>query len=357
MTVRLGRRTVGGEAPCLIVAELSANHGGDLGRALETVTAARQAGADAIKLQTYTPDTLTLRSDRPEFVVPGSGPWAGRTLYDLYTEAHTPWSWHERLFARARDEGLEIFSTPFDESAVRLLESLDAPAHKIASFELVDDGLLRAVAATAKPVLLSTGMATLEEIAHALAVLRSEGSGDVILLRCTSSYPAPDDAMHLSTLPVLAQATGCLVGLSDHSLGNVAPVVAVTLGACLIEKHFTLSRDDGGVDSHFSLEPDEFRDLVVSVRRAERMRGRPSFGPGVAEEGNTVFRRSLYLVRDVDKGELLTECHVRSIRPGFGLPPRYRALVVGRRATKAAERGTPVTWDLVTEPAGGGTNP
>jgi N-acetylneuraminate synthase len=348
MTVRIGRRAIGGDAACFIVAELSGNHNGDLGRALATVDAAYEAGAHAIKLQTYTADTITIESDRPEFVVAGNGPWGGRRLHDLYGEAHTPWEWHATLFERARVLGLEVFSTPFDDTAVDLLESLDAPAYKIASFELVDDALLRRVAGTGKPVVLSTGMATLEEIAHAVATLRAAGAVDIVLLRCTSSYPAPDAEMRLATLPTLASATGCPVGLSDHSLGIVAPVVAVTLGACMIEKHFTLSRADGGVDSHFSLEPEEFRAMVEAVTRAESMIGVARFGLGLAEESNIAFRRSLYVVRDLEAGALITEAHVRSIRPGHGLSPRYRDLVVGRRAALAVPRGTPVSWDLVT---------
>jgi N-acetylneuraminate synthase len=352
MSPVIGARAVGPGSPCFLVAELSGNHGGDLSRALATIEAARAAGADAVKLQTYTADTLTIHCDRPEFVVPGPGPWAGRTLHDLYDEAHTPWSWHDSLFARARSLGLEIFSTPFDDTAVELLESLNAPAYKVASFELVDDALLRRVAATGKPVILSTGMASLEEIAHAVAVLRRAGATDLVLLRCASSYPAPDDAMALSTIPVLAEAMACPVGLSDHSTGIVAPVVAVALGACLIEKHLILDRSAGGVDSHFSLEPAEFRAMADAVRRAERMIGGPRFGAGAAEEGSVAFRRSLYLVSDVAAGEVVTPEHVRSIRPGYGLSPRYLDRVIGRRALRAASRGSPVTWDLVsaTEP-------
>jgi N-acetylneuraminate synthase len=331
----------------MVVAELSGNHNGDLGRALATVQAAKTAGAHAIKLQTYTADTLTLDLERPEFVVPGNGPWGGRPLHQLYREAHTPWSWHERLFAEARGLGLEVFSTPFDETAVTLLEELDAPAYKIASFELVDDPLLRRVAATGKPVILSTGMASLEEIAHAVGVLRDAGAPGVVLLRCTSSYPAPDGAMHLATIPVLAAATGCPVGLSDHSLGTVAPVVAVTLGACLIEKHLTLDRAAGGVDSHFSVEPAELRELVIAVERAGAMLGAPSFGAGPAEAGSLALRRSLYVVQDLEPGALLTRANVRSIRPGAGLAPRFLDLVVGRRAARAAPRGTPLSWDLI----------
>ncbi len=349
MTIQVGRAEVGAGHPCFLVAELSGNHNGDLGRALATVHAAKQAGADAIKLQTYTADTLTIRSDRAEFVVPGSGPWAGRTLYDLYQEAHTPWDWHGRLFEEARAVGLEIFSTPFDSTAVALLESLDAPAYKVASFELVDDALLREVAATGKPVVLSTGMATSDEIRHAIGVLRQAGTRDLITLRCTSSYPAPDAEMHLTTLPALAELTGGPVGLSDHSMGIVASIVAVAQGAVMIEKHFTLDRAAGGVDSHFSLEPAEFRTLADAVRRASAMLGRPTFGAGVAEEGSITFRRSLYVVEDVAQGAPFTERNVRSIRPGVGLAPRHLDVVLGQRARFDVERGTPLSWDLIDQ--------
>lgn len=347
MTIQIGRVSVGAGHPCFLVAELSGNHNGDLGRALATVHAAKQAGAHAIKLQTYTADTLTIRSNRAEFVVPGNGPWGGRTLYDLYQEAHTPWDWHERLFDEARSIGLEIFSTPFDSTAVTLLERLGAPAYKIASFELVDDALLREVAATGKPVVLSTGMATKEEIRRAVEILREAGTRDLITLRCTSSYPAPDAEMHLSTLPALAELTGGLVGLSDHSMGIIASIVTVAQGAVMIEKHFTLDRAAGGVDSHFSLEPDEFRALADAVGRASQMLGRPTFGAGVAEEGSVTFRRSLYVVEDVAQGAPFTERNVRSIRPGFGLAPRHRDVVLGQRARVAVERGTPLSWELI----------
>lgn len=344
--IRIGSRELGPGRPAYLVAELSGNHNGDFDRAMATVRAAADAGADAIKLQTYTADTLTIRSDKPDFVVPG-GPWGGRTLHDLYREAHTPWDWHAPLFAEAKRLGIDIFSTPFDRTAVELLESLGAPAHKIASFELVDDELLRAVAATRKPVILSTGMATREEVMHAVDVLRAGGSRELILLKCTSSYPAPDDAMRLSSIPLLAREVGCLVGLSDHSMGTLAPVAAVVLGACFIEKHFTLSRADGGVDSHFSLEPGEFRTLVTDVRRAEAMLGQASFGPGVAEEGSAVFRRSLYVVKDVAAGERFSADNVRSIRPGYGLAPRHLPDVIGRKAVRSIEQGTALAWDLV----------
>ena len=341
-------RSIGPGAPCFLIAELSANHGGSLERAIATVGAAAAAGADAIKLQSYRPDTMTIRSDRPEFTVPANSPWAGRTLYDLYEEAHLPWEWHAPIFEEAKRHGLIVFSTPFDHTAVDLLESLDAPLYKIASFELVDDDLIRYVAALKKPMIISTGMASLEEILHALQIARSAGAEHIVLLKCTSSYPAPDDSMQLATIPALAASTGCMVGLSDHSMGTVAPIVAVTLGACVIEKHFTLSRANGGPDSHFSLEPDEFRQLVHQVRQAERMMGEPGFGPGVAEEGSLVFRRSLYVVADVAAGEALTRANVRSIRPGNGLSPSYFDLVLGRKATRAIARGTPLEWNHIT---------
>ena len=348
----IGRHRVGPGEPCFLVAELSGNHNGDLERALATIRAAHASGAHAIKLQTYTPDTLTIDCDRPDFVVPGAGPWAGRTLYDLYREAHTPWAWHRALFAEAHRLGLEIFSTPFDATAVDLLEQLGAPAHKVASFELVDDDLVARIAATGKPVIMSTGMASLEETAHAVDVLRRHGCRELVVLKCTSSYPAPDEQMNLATIPLLAAVTGCPAGLSDHSLGSVAPVVAATLGAVMIEKHFTLDRAAGGVDSHFSLEPAEFTAMAGSVKRATAMRGTAGFGPGLAEEGSLTFRRSLYVVRDVAAGDPLTPDNVRSIRPGFGLAPRFLPVVLGRVATRAVVRGTPVTWDLVTARAG-----
>ncbi len=346
-SIAIAGRPIGTGMPAYLVAELSANHNGDLGRAIETIHAAAESGADAIKIQTYTADTLTIDSDRPEFIVPGGPPWGGRTLHDLYREAHTPYEWHGKLFDTARDLGLTLFSTPFDDTAIKLLEGLGAPAYKIASFELVDDALLRAVAKTGKPVVVSTGMASLEDIGHALGVLREAGLDQVLVLRCTSAYPAPDGAMDLSTIPALARATGCPVGLSDHSMGTTASIVAVTLGACLIEKHFTLRRADGGVDSHFSLEPSEFQQLVTEVRRAEQMIGRPRFGPGLAEEGSIVFRRSLYVIKDIRRGERLTSDNVRSIRPGYGLAPRHLEVLLNRTAVRDARRGTPVTWDLV----------
>lgn len=346
--IRFGDRLIGRGHPAYLVAELSGNHNGDLGRALATVRAAAAAGADAIKLQTYTAETMTIRSDHPSFIVPGDGPWAGRTLYDLYEEAHTPWAWHQALFDEAKRCGIDIFSTPFDESSVEFLESLGAIGYKVASFEMTDDTLLRAIGRKGKPVVVSTGMANLEEIAHAKDVLNRAGSSDLIFLKCTSAYPAPDEGMRLSTIPLLRTVTGCPVGLSDHSSGATAPVVAVTMGACLIEKHFTLARADGGVDSHFSLEPAEFAELVRDVRRAEAMMGVPALGFGAAEEGNIVFRRSLYVVAPVTAGDRLSAANVRSIRPGFGLSPRYADIVFESRAHVDIPAGTPLTWEHLT---------
>jgi pseudaminic acid synthase len=348
--VRIAGRALGRGQPAYIVAEMSGNHNGDVGRAIDTIRAAAAAGADAVKLQTYTPDTLTIDCSDAHFRVPDAGPWAGRVLYDLYREAHTPFEWHERLFAAGTECGVTIFSTPFDRTAVELLERLKAPAYKIASFELADDALLTLVAGTGKPVVLSTGMASLEEIAHAMAVLRAAGASEIVVLKCTSSYPAPDGEMHLTSIPALEAITGCPVGLSDHSTGTVASVAAVVLGACFIEKHFTLSRGDGGVDSHFSLEPHEFKQLVGDVRRAEAMKGVPSFGPGLAEQGSIVFRRSLFIVQDIHRGEILTDQHVKAIRPGYGLSPRYLPLVVGRTASKDIARGSPLDWSMIGGP-------
>lgn len=347
-SVDIGARRVGAGHPCYVIAEMSGNHNGNLDRALETIRAAADAGADAVKLQTYTPDTMTLDIDRDEFVVPGGGPWGGRSLYDLYQEAHTPWEWHPVLFDAGRKAGIEVLSTPFDATAVDLLESLEAPAYKVASFELVDDALLERVAATGKPIILSTGMASLEEIAHAVEALRTGGADQLVVLRCTSAYPASDSEMNLSTIETLRHTFGCPVGLSDHSTGIVAPLVAMSLGACVIEKHFTLSRADGGVDSHFSVEPSEFRQMVSEIRRAEQMLGSVgAFGPGLEEEQTTIFRRSLYVVADLDSGSILTPDNVRSIRPGFGLPPKYLKVVMGKRVQYAVERGTPLTWALL----------
>lgn len=349
--VRLGARIIGPSHPAYVVAELSANHGHRLERALELVRAAKTAGADAIKLQTYTPDTMTIACDAPWFRVEGTI-WNGRQLYDLYEEACTPWEWHAPIKALATELGLDWFSTPFDGSAVDYLESLDAPAYKIASFELVDLPLLRRVASTGKPVILSTGMATLAEIEEAVSVLRGAGCDQLILLKCTSAYPATPGEMDLRTIPHLAETFGTPIGLSDHSLETAVTVTAVALGACLIEKHLTMSRSQQGPDSAFSLEPHEFHAMVDAVRCAEQALGRVRYGPSDRERTSLAFRRSLFVVEDLEAGELFTARNVRCIRPGHGLHPRHLPEVLGCAAGRSIRRGTPLSWDLVLPRAG-----
>jgi len=344
--VRIGSRTVGTGHPTYIVAEISANHGGSLDRALELVRAAHAAGADAIKLQTYTADTLTLDSPADCFRVEGTL-WSGRTLHELYTEAHTPWEWHQPIRELARELELDCFSTPFDATAVDFLETLDMPAYKIASFEIVDIPLLTRIAGTGKPVIMSTGMATLEEIVEAVEAVRAAGTGGLALLKCTSAYPAPPDEVNLRTIGHLAETFDVPVGLSDHTLGIAVPVAAVAAGACIVEKHVTMARADGGPDSDFSLEPDEFKAMVDAIRVAERAMGCVQYGVSDAEKSSRVFRRSLFVVKDVKEGEVLSDAHVRSIRPGHGLHPRHLSEVLGRRAACDVARGTPLRWDLV----------
>jgi N-acetylneuraminate synthase len=332
--------------PPLIVAELSGNHNGSLDRALALVDAAAGTGAQAIKLQTYTADTLTLDHDGPGFRIEG-GLWHGRTLHDLYREAHTPWDWHPAIFERARAHGLMVFSSPFDATAIDFLETLDCPAYKIASFEIVDLPLIRRAAATGKPLVISTGLANLAEIEAAVATAREAGCEELILLHCISSYPAPAADSNLRTLPNLGQTFGVPVGLSDHTRGSAVSVAAVALGACLIEKHFTLARADGGPDSAFSLEPAEFAALVAGCADAHAAMGRVNYDIKGCETGNIVFRRSLYFVEDIGAGEVVTARHVRSIRPGHGLAPRHYEAVIGRRARAPVRRGTPVAWNLI----------
>ena len=339
-------RAIGPDHPPYLIAELSGNHNGDIGRALALIDAAAEAGADAAKIQTYTPDTITLRSDRPEFTISG-GPWAGRTLHDLYAEAHTPYEWHPRLFERARERGITLFSSPFDDTAVDLLAGLGAPAYKIASFELVDLPLIRRVAATGKPMLISTGMATLAEMDEAVATARAAGALEIALLHCASAYPASPDDMNLRTIPHLAEAFALPVGLSDHTLGIAAPVAAVALGAVMIEKHLTLTRDNPSADSSFSAEPHEFRLMADEVRAAERSLGTVAYDRSPAEKQNRRFRRSLFVVEDIREGERFTAVNVRSIRPSAGLHTRHLGDILGRRAARDIPRGTPLSWDLI----------
>jgi N-acetylneuraminate synthase len=341
--IELAGRRIGPGQPPYVVSELSGNHNGDIGRALAIMDAAKAAGADAVKLQTYTADTITIDYDGPGFRIEG-GPWGGRTLHDLYQEAHTPWDWHPRLFEHGRALGLAVFSSPFDDTAVDLLESLGAPAYKVASFEIVDLPLVRRMAATGKPVIISTGMAGLGEIAEAVAAARSAGAGGVLLLHCTSGYPTPPEEANLATIPHLAAAFDAPVGLSDHTSGHAVAVAAVALGACMIEKHLTLRRADGGPDAGFSLEPEELKALVEGVRSAWRALGRVEYAVSPSERANLMFRRSLYIVADVAAGEAFTAANLRSIRPGHGLPPKHLPEVLGRHAARALKRGTPLAW-------------
>jgi pseudaminic acid synthase len=338
---------IGAGAPTYIVAEMSANHNQNFEQAARLVEIAKEVGADAVKLQTYTPDTLTIRSDRPEFRVGGGTVWDGRTLYDLYNEAYTPWDWQPKLKEVASKLGLDLFSTPFDETAVDFLEKMGVPAYKIASFELVDTALLRRVATTGKPVILSTGMATLAEIDESVRTLRQAGCTELALLKCNSGYPAPPEEMNLRTIPHLAEAFQVPVGLSDHTLGIAAPIAAVTLGACIIEKHFTLSRATPGPDSAFSLEPQEFKAMVSAVRITEKALGEVHYEATEHEAASRAFRRSLFVVKDMQAGDVFTESNVRSIRPGHGLAPKHLPEVLGKRVSRETEAGTPVTWDLI----------
>ncbi|MCP3983669.1 MAG: pseudaminic acid synthase [bacterium] len=346
---RLADRLIGDTSPPYVVAELSANHLGKLDRALAIVDAAQRAGADAIKLQTYTAESMTLDLDGPGFSIE-EGPWSGRNLFELYAEAETPSSWHSELFERGRSLGLAVFSSPFDLAAVDFLETLDAPAYKIASFELGDHELIARAAATGKPLILSTGMAQLDEIRRALDVARANGATEIALLHCVSGYPTPPEEMNLLRVATLASEFGVVTGLSDHSLTAAAPVAAVALGARLIEKHITLSRADGGPDAGFSLEPDEFETMVRDVKAAWSGLGTGRCAEAPCEASSRIYRRSLYIVRDIAKGERISRESVRAIRPALGLEPRHLESVLGRSALRQLKRGEPLTWDQLEEP-------
>jgi pseudaminic acid synthase len=348
--LKIADRQVSADDPPFIIAELSGNHLGKIDRALRTIEAAAEAGADAIKLQTYTADTITIDCDSELFRISG-GLWDGSTLYELYGRAHTPYEWHERLFAKARECGLIALSTPFDQTAINLLAELKSPAYKIASFEVVDLPLIGAVARQGKPLLISTGMANLGEIQDAVATARANGASDIALLHCTSAYPASFGEANVRTMPHLAAAFDALPGLSDHTPGTAASVAAVALGATIIEKHFTLSRADGGPDAAFSLEPDEFKRLVADCRAAWEALGRIEYEVLGCEQGNAIFRRSLFVVEPIDEGEEFTPRNVRSIRPGYGLPPKHLPAILGRRAVRALSRGEPLSWDAVAPSA------
>jgi pseudaminic acid synthase len=342
-------RLIGLDHPPYLIAELSGNHNGDINRAVALIRAAKTAGADAIKIQTYTADTITINHDSLDFRIVG-GLWDGYTLYQLYQEAHTPWQWHSRLFAEAKDAGITIFSSPFDATAVDLLEELGTPCYKIASFENADLPLLKKVAKTGKPVILSTGMATLAELDEAVKTLRSSGCEDIILLKCTSTYPARPRNSNLQTIPHLRAMTGCEVGVSDHTLGiGVAAASVGPLGATVIEKHMTLARDEGGVDAAFSLEPGEFASLVEASRQAWEGLGEITYGATAAEKESLKFRRSIYVVEDIPAGGVLTERNMRIIRPGYGLHPRHYEFMLGKQLLRSVSRGEPLAWNMVTK--------
>jgi len=348
--MRIAGRQIGKGFPAYVIAEVSANHNQKFETAEAIVRAAKEAGADAVKLQTYRPDTMTIQSHQNYFHVSGGTLWDGSTLYDLYAEAFTPWEWQPRLKKIAEDLGMDLFSSAFDATAVDFLEQMEVPAHKVASFELVDIPLIQRMARTGKPLIMSTGMAAVEEIDEALQCARDAGANQIALLKCTSAYPAPAEEMNLRTIPEMARRFGVPVGLSDHTMGIAAPVAAVVLGACIIEKHLTLSRSTAGPDSAFSLEPQEFKAMVDAVRSAEKCLGEVQFGLSSKEEASRVFRRSLFVVQDVKQGELFTASNVRSIRPGHGLHTRHLSEVLGKRAAQNTERGTPLSWELVVRP-------
>ena len=347
MPIKIASRDIGPGNPTYIIAELSANHNQDFDQAVKIIEAAKAAGADAVKLQTYTPDTITLRSDRAEFQIGGGTLWDGRNLYELYGEAYTPWDWQPKLKQAANERDMDLFSSPFDASAVDFLEKMEVPAYKVASFELVDIPLIQKMASTRKPLIISTGMAEIAEIDEAVQAARVAGATQIALLKCTSAYPASPDGMNLRTIPELVRRYNVPAGLSDHTMGIAAPVAAVALGACIIEKHLTISRSDPGPDSAFSLEPGEFKAMVDAVRVAERALGEVKFGPDTHELKSRIFRRSLFVVQDLKRGQSFDEKNVRSIRPAHGLHTRHLHDIVGKRAAHDIDRGTPLTWDLV----------
>jgi N-acetylneuraminate synthase len=344
---KIANKSIGADAPPFVIAEMSGNHNQSLQRALEIVEAAAKTGAHALKIQTYTPDTMTLDLDEREFHI--SDPkslWAGTSLYKLYAQAYTPWEWHDAIFKRAKELGIIAFSTPFDDTAVDFLESLDVPCYKIASFENTDLPLIRRVAATGKPMIISTGMASIAELDDTVRAARQAGCKNLILLKCTSTYPATADNTNILTIPHMRELFGCEVGLSDHTMGVGVSVASVALGATVIEKHFTLNRADGGVDSAFSMEPAEMSQLVIETERAWQALGQVSYGATAAEQKSIVFRRSLYVVKDLQAGDVLSKDNVRAIRPGLGLPTKYTQQVLGKVLKHTVPRGTALSWDM-----------
>ena len=346
MTLNIAGRQVGPDHPPYVIAELSANHNGDQAQAMRLIKAAKETGADAVKIQTYRADTITLNSDDDAFWIKG-GLWDGRTLYDLYEEAHTPWDWHKPMFDYARELGITMFSSPFDATAVDLLEDLNAPAYKIASFEAVDLPLIRYVASTNKPMIISTGMADAEEIAEAIAAARNGGCRELAILHCVSGYPAPAEEYNLATIPDMIERFGLVTGLSDHTLDNTTAIASVVMGSAIIEKHFTLDRAGGGPDDSFSLEPAEFTQLCTNAKTAWVARGQVNYGHKSSEQGNVMFRRSLYVTQPIAAGEEITVDNVRSVRPGHGLAPKHFDAVLGRRAARELVFAQPLTWDCI----------
>ena len=341
--INIDGRKIGTDYAPYIIAEMSANHNGNIENAFKIIEQAKRCGADAVKLQTYTADTITLNSRTPEFMIRGTL-WDGQSLHELYQKAHMPWDWHKPLFDFAREQGITIFSSPFDFSAVDLLESLNAPAYKIASFEMVDLPLIRYVAQTGKPMIISTGMADADEIAEAVETAKSAGCRELVVLHCVSGYPAPAADYNLRTLPDMAVRFGTLVGLSDHTLDNTTAVASVVLGACVIEKHFTLNRNGGGADDSFSLEPDGLQALCRDSKTAWQALGRVHYGLKSSEQGNVQFRRSLYFVKDLQKGDTIDETCIRSVRPGFGIAPKHFDELIGKRLTRNVQANTKTDW-------------
>ena len=341
--ISIDGRKIGTDYAPYIIAEMSANHNGSIENAFKIIEQAKRCGADAVKLQTYTADTITLNSRAPEFMIRGTL-WDGQSLHELYQKAHMPWDWHKPLFDFAREQGITIFSSPFDFSAVDLLESLNAPAYKIASFEMVDLPLIRYVAQTGKPMIISTGMADADEIAEAVATAKSAGCRELVVLHCVSGYPAPAADYNLRTLPDMAARFGTLVGLSDHTLDNTTAVASVVLGACVIEKHFTLDRNGGGADDSFSLEPDGLQALCRDSKTAWQALGHVHYGLKSSEQGNVQFRRSLYFVKDLQKGDTIDETCIRSVRPGFGIAPKHFDELIGKRLTRNVQANTKTDW-------------
>ncbi|MGF1864659.1 pseudaminic acid synthase [Enterovibrio norvegicus] len=344
--ITINERKIGPDFPPYIIAELSANHNGDINRAFQIMEEAKKAGADAIKLQTYTHDTITIDCDSEDFQIRG-GLWDGKTLFELYKGAHMPWDWHEPLFEKAKELDITIFSSPFDFTAVDLLEELDAPAYKIASFEVIDLPLIKRVAQTGKPMIISTGMANEEEIAEAIKTAKDNGCVDLVVLHCVSGYPAPAEQYNLKTIADISERFGVLSGLSDHTIDNATAVASVVLGACLIEKHVTLDRNGGGADDSFSLEPKELQVLCKDSKTAWQAMGHVTYQRTEAEKGNAKFRRSLYVVDDINAGDILTEKNIRSIRPGFGLEPKYYERVLGKAVKESISRGTPLSIEHI----------